>query len=151
MTQRSDYSEVKEEGDQARVEARALLDYAWLSSHLVQCEPDEQSGIPDYSLNGTKGSSAIQCLPMISSNTWRWPSWSQGPFGLESVLEITVEVQIPPLVYLSLPPTRQDLTQGQWPEGRFIVGVKGGRSASSRDSNTALTMLVTVSLSAMWA
>ena len=28
--------------------------------------------------------------------------------------------------YLSLPPTRQDLTQSQWPEGRTIVGVKGG-------------------------
>ena len=26
--------------------------------------------------------------------------------------------------YLSLPPTWQDLTQGQWPEGRIIVGLK---------------------------
>ena len=32
----------------------------------------------------------------------------------------------PGSVYLSLPPTRQDLTQSQWPEGRIIVGIKGG-------------------------
>ena len=35
------------------------------------------------------------------------------------------KLQIPPPVYLSLPPTRQDLTHGQRPEGQFIVGVKG--------------------------
>ena len=57
----------------------------------------------------------------------------------------TVSFKTPPWVYswisvrryLSLPPTRQDLTQGQWSEGRFIVGVKGGGSGSSRDSNPA--------------
>ena len=29
------------------------------------------------------------------------------------------------LRYLSLPPSRQDLTQGQWPEGWIIVGIRG--------------------------
>ena len=41
-------------------------------------------------------------------------------------------------VYLSLPPTRHDLTQGQKLEGLFYGGDKGeGRSVTSRDSNPA--------------
>ena len=41
-------------------------------------------------------------------------------------------------LYLSLPPTRHDLTQGQKPEGPIKVGIKGrGRSGRSRDSNPA--------------
>ena len=40
--------------------------------------------------------------------------------------------------YLSLPPTRQDLKQGQRHESRVIVGIKGGgQSGTSRGSNPA--------------
>ena len=36
------------------------------------------------------------------------------------------------------PPTRQDLTQGQWPEGRLKVGIRGGeRTSSSQGSKPA--------------
>ena len=73
-------------------------------------------------------------------------SRSQEPFGLESVLalEIAVKVQIPPpgsgptRRYLSLPPTKQDLTQGQWPEGRFIVGFKGGECRARAETRTLM-------------
>ena len=41
-------------------------------------------------------------------------------------------------LYLLLPPTRQDLTQGQWPEVRLKVGIeRWGRSGTSRGSNPA--------------
>ena len=41
-------------------------------------------------------------------------------------------------VYLSLPPTRQDLTQGQRLEGRLLWGFRGiGRLGTSRGSNLA--------------
>ena len=40
--------------------------------------------------------------------------------------------------YLSLPPTRHDLTQGQKPEGSIKVGIKGrGKSGTSQDSSPA--------------
>ena len=40
--------------------------------------------------------------------------------------------------YLSLTPTRQDLTQSHWPEGQLKVGIKGsGSSDTSRGSSLA--------------
>ena len=41
---------------------------------------------------------------------------------------------------MSLPPTRQDLAQGQRPEGRIIVGVKegGGEGRIRADTRTLL-------------
>ena len=42
------------------------------------------------------------------------------------------------IIYLSLPPTRHDLTQGQEARRPIKVGIKGrGRSGTSRDSNPA--------------
>ena len=40
--------------------------------------------------------------------------------------------------YLSLPPTRQDLTQGQWPESRPIVEVREGRGRARAETRTLL-------------
>ena len=76
---------------------------AWLccsSAHLVQCKPDEpswtwtqiwiQARLPDYSLNWTARSSAIQGrqrYQWCNSPTWRWPSQSRGPFDLKSAME----------------------------------------------------------------
>ena len=65
--------------------------------------------------------------PTFSSFVWWWGrtllAAGRGNIYLSSGVEGTRR-------YLSLPPTKQDLTQGQWPEGRFIVGVKrgGGRA-----------------------
>ena len=98
----------KRGGGQACAETRTLLDYTghWLTKCNVSLMTSAGHGLqtwvlvwmPDYSLNWTKRSSAIQCLSMTLSSTWRWPSQSQEPFSLESVLdlEITVEVLIPP-------------------------------------------------------
>ena len=72
----------------------------WSLAHLVQRGPDEpsltwtqlwvQSRMPDYSLNWTVRSSAIQgwqrCL-WCNSPTRRWPSRSQGPLGFKSAME----------------------------------------------------------------
>ena len=44
--------------------------------------------------------------------------------------------------------TRQDLTQGQWPEGQLKVGIRGGEGQARTE---AQTLLVNVPLSAMWA
>ena len=71
-------------------------------------------------------------LSMTSSPTRRWPSRSGEPFGLQSVLELGWRWRAEARLYLSLPPARQDLTQGQWPEGQFIFGVEG---RGGRDSN----------------
>ena len=72
----------------------------WSSAHLVQCGPDEPSWswiqiwvqvrIPDYSLNWTARSSAIQgrqrCQYCSSPTQW-WSNRSWGPFGLESAID----------------------------------------------------------------
>ena len=73
----------------------------WSSADLVQYEPDEPcwtwtqiwrlARMPDYSFNWTKGSSAIQCLYMTSSPTWRWTNRNQEPFGRESVLNLETQ------------------------------------------------------------
>ena len=52
-------------------------------------------------------------------------------------------------LYLSLPPTRPDLAQGQWPEGRLKEGIRGvGHEPMFEPSRT---LLVIGSLSTMWA
>ena len=43
-----------------------------------------------------------------------------------------------PRVYLLLLPTRQDLIQGQWPQGRLKVGIRGRGAGTSRGSSPAL-------------
>ena len=48
---------------------------------------------------------------------------------------------------ICLPPTRQDLTQGQWPKGRLKVRIKGGEGRARIE---ARTLLVIDPLSAMW-
>ena len=64
----------------------------------------------------------------VKLQTPRSAAW----FGSENadpmLLEEETDTSPPGSVYLFLPPTTQDLTQGQWPECRFIVGVKGGGS-----------------------
>ena len=69
----------------------------WSSAYLVQCGPDEpswtwtqiwvQAWMPDYSLNWTARSSAIQGVKGRSSPTRRWTSRSWGPYGLKSAIE----------------------------------------------------------------
>ena len=44
--------------------------------------------MPAHSLNLTRESSAMQCLSMTSSSTYRWYSRSWEPFSLESVLDL---------------------------------------------------------------
>ena len=72
--------------------------------------------------------------------------------GVALITELTADETIQGidkcLRYLSLPPTRQDLIQGQWPEGRLKVGIKGGEG---RAQAMARTLLVIGPLSAMWA
>ena len=54
-------------------------------------------------------------------------------------------------IYLSLPPTRHDLTQGQKPEGR-LSGDKGeGKVGKEPRLEPCLSVLLIGSLSAMWA
>ena len=107
---------------------------SWSSAYFVQCGPDEprwswtqiwvQARTLDYSLNWTAKSSAIQGwrrCQYCSPPTRRWPNRNWGPFGPKSTMEqkpfgTNVRQQI---TYLSLSPTRQDLTQGQWLEGRL--------------------------------
>ena len=48
-------------------------------------------------------------------------------------------------VYLSLPPTRHDLTHGQKPEGRLKWGYRGGEGQERAETRTI------DSLGAMWA
>ena len=52
-------------------------------------------------------------------------------------------------LYLSLPSTRQGLTQGQWPEGPFKEGIRGGRARA--DARTLQDYVGIDPLSAMWA
>ena len=80
--------------DRRRAETRALQVYA---CHWPTDEPRwswaqiwVQARMPDYSLNWTARSSALQGgkrCPCCSSPNQRWPSRSQGPFGLKSALE----------------------------------------------------------------
>ena len=73
---------------------------------------------------------------------WVLYSYSVTRKCLPSLLENCRIFQI--RLYLSLPPTRQDLTQGQWLEG-LLRGGEGRVIAKAR------AMLVTGLLSAMWA
>ena len=43
--------------------------------------------------------------------------------------------------YLSLPPTRRDLTQGQWPEGRLKEGIKDSEGRARAEAQTLLDFL----------
>ena len=76
------------------IQAQSLLDYAG-NRPTVQCRPDEpswtwtkicvQARMPDYNLNWTARSSALQGLQRClwySQPTQRWPNWRRGPFGL---------------------------------------------------------------------
>ena len=53
--------------------------------------------------------------------------------------------------YLSLPPTRQDSTQGQSPKGRLKVEIRGSEVGHEPRLRPCSTLLVISSLSAMWA
>ena len=53
--------------------------------------------------------------------------------------------------YLSLPPTRQDLIQSQWPEGRLQWGLEEWKVGHESKLEPCWTMLVIGPLSAMWA
>ena len=90
-------------------ESRGRSDPSWnsssaglcrISAHLVQCGPDKRrcpwtqiwvkACMPDYSLNWTAKSSAIQewqRCQCCSSSTRRWPCRIRGPFGLKSAIE----------------------------------------------------------------
>ena len=86
---------------EGKVEHEPSLDPCCSSAHLVQCGLDEPSWtwaqiwvqihMPDFSLNWTAKSSAIQgwqrCL-WCSSTTRRWPSWGRRPFGLKFAMEL---------------------------------------------------------------
>ena len=112
------------------------------SAHLVQCEPDEASSFTNPNVGpGTYASlrlkldawsSAVQRGQKCSSPTRRLPSRSWGPIRPRVCswfrAPIRHECQTAQLksrgraIYLSLPPTRHDLTQGQKPEGRLKWG-----------------------------
>ena len=95
------------------------------SAHLVQCGPDEASSFTNPNVGpGTYASlrlkldawsSAVQRGHKCSSPTRRLPSRSWGLFGPSLLLVSSTQ-------YLSLPPTRHDLTQGQKPEGQLKWG-----------------------------
>ena len=53
-----------------------------------------------------------RCLAVVIEYFYQWLSFS-------SFFFITTEWMVSKMSYLSLPPTKQDLTQGQWPEGQF--------------------------------
>ena len=88
------------------------------SAHLVQCEPDEASSFTKPNVGpGTYASLRLK-LDAWSSAVQKGdksaarppegcPAEAGGLFGPESAQ------------YLSLPPTRHDLTQGQKPEGQL--------------------------------
>ena len=74
----------------------------WSSTHLVQCGPDEpswswtqiwvQAHMPDYCLNWTARSSAIQggtkaSMLQLTHQKVARPSWNRGPFSLKSAIE----------------------------------------------------------------
>ena len=99
MTRRSIIVGIRGGGGRVGAEARALLDYAG-HRPTMQCGPDKpswtwtqnwvQARMPDYSLNWTARSSAIQewqrcqwCSELIR----RWHSRSWRPFGLKSAME----------------------------------------------------------------
>ena len=112
------------------------------SAHLVQCEPDEASSFTNPNVGpGTYSSlrlkldawsSAVQRGQKCSSPTRRLPSRSWGPIRPRVCswfrAPIRHECQTAQLKsrgfaqYLSLPPTRHDLTQGQKPEGQLKWG-----------------------------
>ena len=53
--------------------------------------------------------------------------------------------------YLSLPPTRQDLTQGQWPEDQLKMGIRGRKGRTPAEARTLLVFAShQLLLSAMW-
>ena len=96
------------------------------SADLLQCEPDEASSFTKPNVGpGTYASlrlkldawsSAVQRGQKCSSPTRRLPSRSWGP------IRPRVCSWFRGARYLSLPPTRHDLTQGQKPEGRLKWG-----------------------------
>ena len=118
------------------------------SAHLVQCEPDEASSFTNPNVGpGTYASlrlkldawsSAVQRGQKCSSPTRRLPSRSWGPIRprvcswFRAPIRHECQTAQPksrgrallPLLsrYLSLPPTRHDLTQGQKPEGQLKWG-----------------------------
>ena len=136
------------------------------SAHLVQCEPDEASSFTNPNVGpGTYASlrlkldawsSAVQRGQKCSSPTLRLPSRSWGPIRPRVCswfrAPIRHECQTAQLkgrgraVYLSLTPTRHDLTQGQKPEGQIkwaIVPFPGPRSGpKSRTGPGALAKSV---------
>ena len=57
---------------------------------------------------------------------WNWPIWQN--CCQESTVEEAKQCQKAPVRrYLSLPPTRQNFTQGQWHEGRLKWGLGEGK------------------------
>ena len=99
ITRRSDYSGDLGRGRSGMSRGSSPAGLCWLSAHLVQCGPDEpcwtwtqiwvQVHMPDYCLNWTARSSVIQKwqrCQCCSSPTRRWPSRSQGAFGLKFAL-----------------------------------------------------------------
>ena len=104
------------------------------SAHLVQCEPDEARSFTNPNVGpGTYASlrlkldawsSAVQRGQKCSSPTRRLPSRSWGPIRPRvcSWFRAPIRHECQTAQYLSLPPTRHDLTQGQKPEGRLKWG-----------------------------
>ena len=88
-------------------------------------------------------------LPMKSAHPtpWRWTNQSRKPFGLNSVLDLEHHAgpkQGRPIDCWSLPTTRQDLTQSQWPEGRLSWRLKVGEVGLEPRLKPCLTVLVII-------
>ena len=112
------------------------------SAHLVQFEPDEASSFTNPNVGqGTYASlrlkldawsSAVQRGQKCSSPTRRLPSLSWGPIRprvcswFRAPIWHECQTAQPKrrerALYLTLPPTRHDLTQGQKPEGQLKWG-----------------------------
>ena len=104
------------------------------SAHLVQCEPDEASSFTNPNVGpGTYASlrlkldawsSAVERGQKCSSPTRRLRSRTWGPIPPRvcSWFRAPIQHECQTALYLSLPPTRHDLTQGQKPEGRLKWG-----------------------------
>ena len=88
--------------------------------------------------SGDRGFTPVRVIPKIQKWYWMLPcltlsiirygwrvKWNNPGKGVASPLHIgvvAIEKGAFRLLYLPLPPTRQDLIQGQWPEGRIIEG-----------------------------
>ena len=117
--------------------------------------------MPVYGLNQTLGLVPYKGDKSAARPPEGWPSRSWGPIRPRVCswfrAPIRHECQTAQLksrgraIYLSLPPTRHDLTQGQKPEGLLKWDKGEGKVGKEPRLEPCLSVLLIGSLSAMWA